>query len=382
MTTAQPALTPRERFARVLRFEPVDRVPLEPGNGRESTRARWLREGLPREAGNIAEYAYRCAGGTQPWPRGGPGFPVDQRMIPLFEEKVLERKPASQIVQDWKGNICEIGLEFTVDHLRSATDFVTRRWIKCPVESRADWEAMKTRYRADDPARLPPDAAALGRRLADREHVVGLSVSGPFWQLREWLGFEALCVLFHDDPDWVREMIAFWREFVAGLLERTLGCLALDFVHVSEDMAYKEHAMISPAMAREFLWPVYQAWGEILRDARCPVYALDSDGYVGDLIPVWLDAGIQVCDPMEVAAGNDLFAYRRRYGRRLAFRGGVDKRLIARGGAALEAEIARLEPLIREGGYIPGCDHGVPADVSWENFVHYVGLLARATGWL
>jgi len=28
-----------------------------------------------------------------------------------------------------------------------------------------------------------------------------------------------LCMLFLDDPDWIREMIGFWQEYVAGLLE-------------------------------------------------------------------------------------------------------------------------------------------------------------------
>ncbi len=66
----------------------------------------------------------------------------------------------------------------------------------------------------------------------------------------------------------------------------------------------------------------------------------------------------------------------------MAFRGGVDKRAMAKGGSAIEAEIARVAPIIRDGGYIPGCDHGVPPDVSWPNYVRYVGLLARETGWL
>jgi len=372
----------RERFLKTLQFDHPDKVPFEPGGGRESTLARWHREGLPETVTNVTEYAYRCAGGKQEWPQGGAGFPVQERMIPQYEEKVIERRVNSQVVQDWKGNICEIGLEFTVEYLRRASDFVTRRWIKCPVETRADWEAMKRRYDPDDPARYPVDATALGRKLAAREHVMGFSFSGPFWQLREWLGFEQLCVLFHDDPGWIREMVAFWETHVARLLENACRFVQPDFVHLSEDMAYKEHAMISPAMTREFLLPTYQRWGEIIRRNQCPIYAMDSDGHVGELIPIWIEAGMNACDPMEVAAGNDILEYRRRFGKQMAFRGGVDKRLIAKGGAAIEGEIKRLTPLIRDGGYIPGCDHGVPADVSWPDFVYYTKLLAQATGWM
>jgi uroporphyrinogen decarboxylase len=375
-------MTSRDRYLATLLFNNPDKIPLSPGHGRESTRARWYADGLPREVRNINEYAYRQAGGTQTWDPEGPGFLINERMIPQFEEKVLEHKPTSQVVQDWKGNICEIGNEFTPEYLRNASDFVTRRWIKCPVETRADWDDMKRRYRATDPARYPADVAALGQRLAGRTWPVAWKFSGPFWQLREWLGFESLCMMFHDDPEWVREMIHFWQEHVVGLLEEGLRHMTPDEVYLSEDMAYKEHAMISPAMTREFLLPVYQRWGDIIRRHKIPIYSMDSDGHIGELIPIWIEAGINVCDPIEVAAGNDLVAFRKQFGRNMAYRGGVDKRLMAKGGRHIEAEIERLMPVIRDGGFIPSCDHGVPSDVAWLDYVFYVKLLARATGWL
>jgi uroporphyrinogen decarboxylase len=377
-------MTHRERCRETLLFGRPDRVPLQPGSGRRSTREAWRGQGLAGsiEAEQIAEHAYRQAGGTLPWPAGGESFPVDERMIPRFEEKVLERRGDTQIVQDWKGNVCEISSRYTTEYLRDAIDFVTRRWVRCPVESRADWREMKKRYDADDPSRLPADAAARAKRLQGRSHWVALRFSGPFWQMREWLGFERLCMLFYDDPLLVEEMVETWTEYIALLVRRTLSVFVPDEIGLSEDMAYKSFSMISPAMARRFLFPAWRKWGDIVRGAGVGVYSMDSDGFVGELIPLWIEAGINCCDPMEVAAGNDLPALRRRFGRSTAFKGGVDKRAMARGGQTMEGEIARLEPVIRDGGYIPSCDHGVPPDVSWPDFVRYTGLLARATGWL
>lgn len=374
----------RERFVQTQLFGRPDRPPFAPGGGRESTRRRWYAEGLPASVkpGEITAYAYRCAGGTMELPAGGEGFWVNERMIPQFEEKVIEVRENSQVVQDWKGNVCEIGKEFTVGHLREAIDFVTRSWIRCPVETREDWERMKARYDADDPSRLPPDAAARGQRLRERTWPIEIHFSAPFWQMREWLGFEGLCMRFYDDPDMIRDMVAFWTRHVSRLLERALAHFTPDSVHLSEDMAYKSFAMISPDMTREFLLPAYRQWGEIIRGAGVPLYAMDSDGFIGELIPIWMEAGINVCDPIEVAAGNDLIAFRRQFGHRMAYRGGIDKRAMARGGAVLAAELRRVEPVIRDGGYIPGCDHGIPSDVSWANFVDYIGQLARMTGWL
>ena len=378
-------MTQRERWLATLRFKRPDRVPLDPGTGRESTLRRWHMEGLPAEvkaSEEVAACAYREAGGNLRLPSCGEGFPVDLRLIPRYEQKVIERRGDTQVVQDWKGNICEISSEFSVRHLVDPLDFVTRRWIRCPAESRSDWPDVARRYDARDPGRLPTDAAALSARLADRSWPLSISVPGPFWQLREWLGFEHLCVLFYDDPPFLLQMIQFWSEFVAQMLERIFSVFVPDEVHLSEDMAFKGFSMISSAMVREYLLPVWSRWGRIVARAGCPVFSMDSDGYIGELIPLWIEAGITACDPIEVAAGNDIVELRRKFSRRMAFRGGVDKRAIARGGAAIEEEIARLAPVITDGGYIPGCDHGVPADVSWADFVRYVGLLARATGWL
>jgi len=376
-------MDPRQRYLQTLLFGAPDRVPLDPGVGRKSTLAAWHAQGLPADintADDANEYAYRLAGGTLPLPRAGEPFPVNERMIPTFEEKVLERGERTQIVQDWKGNICEISNDYSVEYLRNPIDFVTRRWIRCPVETWDDWRAMQARYDPDDPARLP--AAGAAERFWQRDWIVQWKMAGPFWQMREWLGFERLCTTFYDDPRLIRDMVAFWEAFIARLLQNAFRYVIPDIFYISEDMAYKQFSMISPAMTREFLFPTYRRWGRLVRDAGVPIYAVDSDGYIGQLIPIWIEAGANVCDPIEVAAGNDLAAFRRQFGRRMAYRGGIDKRAIAAGSAELEAEIQRVAPVIDDGGYIPSCDHGVPADVPWSNYVHYVELLARATGWL
>ena len=380
----------RQQFLATMLFDKPDRIPFQPGGGRKSTRERWHREGLPEDVANIPAYTRKVLG-IEPLPNDSEiDIGVDFRMIPQFEEKVLERHPAEPgsgghgtlVVQDWKGNVCRISDEFDVSYLRSAIDFVTRAWIKCPVETRQDWEQMKTRYAADAPGHLPADFLQRATKLRDRSYPSSVAVNGPFWQLREWLGFENLCMMFLDDPAWVKEMIAFWQDYVSGVLDRVLKHHVPDRFLVGEDMAYKVKPMIGPDMSREFLAPCWRAWTDQVRRAGVRIVDVDSDGYVGGLIPVWIEAGFNANCPQEVAAGNDLPAYRTQFGTKMAYWGGVDKRKIAAGGKAMEDEMARLIPAIRAGGFIPSCDHGIPSDVSWPNYLHYCRLLAQATGWL
>lgn len=375
----------RERFVETILFGKPDKIPLVPGRGRQSTKDRWHKEGLPlhlTDANEIIKYAYYQAGGKEAWAETGPTFSISERLIPQFEEKVIEKGPRTQIVQDWKGNICEISNEFSIVHLRESIDFVTRRWIKCPVQSRADWPDIKRRYNPDEPARLSENPKELGEKLRNRTWPVEIHFSGVFWTLREWLGFENLCMMLHDDPVFIKEMIEFWDEYISKLLIRAFKYITPEVVHISEDMAYKGFSMVSPAMVHEFLFPTWKRWGEIVRNAGVPIYAVDSDGFIGELIPFWIEAGVNCCDPIEVAAGNDINEFRERFGKNMAYRGGIDKRCIAEGGKAIEDEMNRIMPVIKDGGFIPGCDHGVPHDVSWADYVNYMKLLAKATGWM
>ncbi|NQT13988.1 MAG: hypothetical protein HQ582_14635, partial [Planctomycetes bacterium] len=101
-------MNPRERYIETLTFGTPDRIPFEPGHGRQSTRKRWHAEGLP-EGRDPVGFAKEVLDITPDEPRKpfvAPG--ADFRLRPMFEEKVLEHRDGHYIVQDWKGNICEI----------------------------------------------------------------------------------------------------------------------------------------------------------------------------------------------------------------------------------------------------------------------------------
>jgi uroporphyrinogen decarboxylase len=365
------------------------KIPFEPGWPRESTVKRWRGEGLPENTGWQEYVAEKINLPSLPMPGFGfgsepiPDVRVDFRMIPWFEEKILEHKNGRYIIRDWMGAILEIDDKFDYTYIRYAKDFVTRRWIKCPVENYQDWIEMKKRYDHAAPQRVQEFTPGEIKQINRRGRFIFVSVNGPFWQLREWMGFEGLCEAMIERPDFVSEMIEYWQDFVLGVCAKLFDQgVTVDGIWISEDMAYKAHCMISPAMTREFLLPVYKKWISYFRSKGVKIFDMDSDGYVAELIPIWIEAGINVNDPVEAAAHNDINLYSEKYGKQMAYKGGVDKRAIAAGGRIIEEELKRIAPAIKRGGFIPSCDHGVPSDISLENFIYYCGLLAKYTGWL
>jgi len=372
----------RERYLETLLFGKPDKIPFSPGWPRESTLRVWHAQGLPED---VSWYAYLLEHlGIEMEPtKPHVALGVDFKMIPQFEEKVLEHRDGHYIVQDWMGAITEISDEYDYTYIRSAKDFVTRKWHRFPVISRQDWEErMKWRYDPTAAGRFPADFAALCEALRDRDYPLIVSFNGPFWQMREWVGMEGLCALTIDDPQFVADMAEFWRTYVMAVLEQILRRVRMDVLYVSEDMAYKAHSMISPAMTRRFLQPAYVSWIDLLKSYGDGFLDMDSDGYIAHLIPIWIESGIKACNPIEVAAGNDLNEFRRQFGHRMAYHGGIDKRCIAAGGDVMRDEVMRLVPVLRDGGFIPSCDHGVPPDISWPTFIEYTRLLAELQGWV
>mgnify|MGYP003336436697 CR=1 FL=1 len=102
---------------------------------------------------------------------------------------------------------------------------------------------------------------------------------------------------------------------------------------------------------------------------------------IDDLLPHWLDAGVNCMFPIEVGTwGGDPIKFRRQFGKSLRMMGGFDKHILSKSKQAIEDEIRRLAPLVEEGGFIPMPDHRVPPDVPLENYAHYCKVAREIWG--
>jgi uroporphyrinogen decarboxylase len=166
-------------------------------------------------------------------------------------------------------------------------------------------------------------------------------------------------------------------ELYLSLLARALDGVQIDWLMIWEDMAYKGASIISPKHVREFMLPRYRRITDFVQSKGCDIIMIDSDGDVTELVPLWLEVGINTIHPAEVAAGVDVVALRKRYSE-LRIKGGIDKREIAKDKKAIEQEVMSKVPfLLERGGFIPEIDHGIPPDISFENFCYYRNLIKK-----
>ena len=170
-------MNPRERYLETLLFGSPDKIPFQPGRPREKTLRRWRGEGLP-EGRHWFDFLCETIGvRADPYDQETLQPDVNFRMIPTFEEKVIEHSDGHYVVQDWMGNITEISDEYDYTYIRSPKDFVTRKWHSFPVKTCEDFEEMRKRYNADDTARYPPDFDDRVRRMRERDYVVSINLS-------------------------------------------------------------------------------------------------------------------------------------------------------------------------------------------------------------
>jgi uroporphyrinogen decarboxylase len=324
----------------------------------DETLERWRREGLPADVDLCEHFGFQKIGFM-----GGAPY----SLIPAFEEVVLAEDAETRTVRDGSGVTYRI---FKQDGASKMP-----QWLDYSVKSREDWNALKKRLDPTSPERY---AGLLETSPGDvgRDYPLGFAPGSFFGHtLQKWVGTERLCLWFYDEPALVEEMLDYLEFFFLELAGRFLGKIDFDFASFGEDIAYKGRAFLSPAMFRRFLQPHYIRICERMRASGIETIFVDSDGYIDELIPLWMQVGVNAFSPLEVAAGEDAAKLKREYGDAIVLAGNVDKRLLARGRKAIDGEVARIKPILDEGGYFPAVDHSVPPDVSYDDFRYFLDKL-------
>lgn len=363
-----------ERFNAVMEYSGADRRPNWEAGAWRQTRQRWLAEGLAPGRLHWQWFPGEAALGMDP----RKFIEFDGDMIPPFEPAVLEEDDRTQVIRDRQGRVRRALKVGAVDGMRLSMD----QFLRFPVSNRADWHQVRKRFDPATPTRYEPNWQALrvaGWRARRHPLIFGpnTSTGGFYWTARELMGTEALSLAWYDQPDLMHEMMQFWGDFLIETARPILSATSVDYICLAEDLAMKTGPLLSPQTYRRFILPHFARVVAFYKSHGCRYVVVDTDGNPEALLGMMIDAGLDAVWPCERAAAQDPARLREKFGRSLRLWGGVDKRELAKGPAAIDEHLRTLRPLIEEGGFIPTVDHTVPPDVSWANFQHYVQSKAR-----
>jgi len=350
----------RECFLAIMSYRPADRLPLLVIDPYESlTVDRWHREGVP-EGVWPATFLH-----MDPSPAVGMSFYPQ----PGFEKKRLAETDTEYVETDEWG--C------TVLHLKEAPAMYYG-FLDHPVKTPDDWKRYKERLDPAAPGRLFPQPDEFVARANAATTPVGLNLWPWFFRYGFYLmGMERFLTAFYDEPDLIHDIFEHLARMAINTFEPVLQQVSIDWVCYSEDLAFKNGPHVSPEMYREFWLPHQNPVTRMFQKAGVPVISLYTSGNCEALLPLAMENGINCTWPCERNSSMDPIVLRRKFGRDLLLVGGVGHTCLTAGNDAIDAEVQRLIPLVKEGGFIPMLDDMIPPEVSFASYRHCVEALRQ-----
>ncbi|MEI6083074.1 MAG: uroporphyrinogen decarboxylase family protein [Verrucomicrobiota bacterium] len=364
----------RQRFLATMHYQPRDRVPIVDFGFWPETIVEWHKHGLPESvtyAGYNSEHTDQFFG-MDNYTGGVAGSPS---MLPTFDAKVLEDRGDYEVAIQHDGVIVQ-----RKKFMGSIPEHLGHTLV-----DRASWEKYyQWRFDPTNPDRYPKDWDAARMIWNDPDYPrVHVAWGGSFYGwIRDWMGMEAVSYLVYDDPVLLEEMVETLTVCKLAVLEKMFANGArYDACSLWEDMCFNNGPLLAPEHFKRILVPRIKRVTELLRRHGCDIIWVDCDGKIDELLPLWLDAGVNCMFPIEVGTwGADPVKYRKQYGKDLLMMGGFDKHILARSKSDIENEVRRLAPLVEEGGFIPMPDHRVPPDVPFDNYLFYLEAARKIWG--
>ncbi|HQM39419.1 MAG TPA: uroporphyrinogen decarboxylase family protein [Clostridia bacterium] len=311
--------------------------------------------------------------------------------IPRFKEEIIGSDDTYEIAKDKAGR--------TVKYFKGKRDGFMPQYLDFPVKDLKTWKDIEWRLDYNSAERNEDVQRDIIKALpiAKQGYHLIQYIVGAFMYLRSLIGGEEILYMIYDEPALIHTCMKKWLELSDYITAKYQDHVRIDELLFDEDICYNHGSLISPAQIRSFLFPYYKELIQGVRNRNNRLALLDknsvykqpkgydliihvaTDGDCRPVIPVYKEIGMNYMSPMEVASGCDVVQIRKDHPD-IRIKGGIDKRILAHSKEAIKIEIDRILPFMKKhGGYLPTCDHGVPAEVPFENYVYFRELLREYT---
>jgi len=239
------------------------------------------------------------------------------------------------------------------------------------MDSPADWN----KYMEFDPDHLANyaflEAALKTCKKIDIVPLMSMYGGAGFEELAGMFGFEKLFFLLVKEKTFIKKAVKQLNDYAVATAEGILQ-RGGKYIYFGADLGYKGRSIISPRMFREFFKPgikrfcsrVHQLGGKIM---------FHSCGYIGELLPDLIDAGVDALHPIEKAAGNDIVKLKEEYKDKIIPVGNVPIPLLTHGTPRENYDYVKylLENVSKDGGHIMSSSHSVTQWCKLKNFLAY-----------
>jgi uroporphyrinogen decarboxylase len=366
-------MKPRERFARAIRREKVDRVPTlyrfkkeskekvarifgieGTGTGLKHDPALELRLGndaIMYQIGINAEFSHRPIKIGETWYSD---FRVGYGKSGLKGMSEEEHEQFRKSQEFW-GPAKVVPENFPKEH---------------PIKSMEDLKSYQWPDPAN-PALLDPIKEICARYQDDYFIMVDLSSTLIEAAYAHLVGTQNFFLFLYDEPELVEGVLDGLTEYYTAL-GKNVAALGVDLIRVGDDVGAQQGMMMNPEAWRQLAKPRFQYMFEQFRRVNRDVFIkLHSCGDYSPIIPDEIDLGVNLSGLMQPVGGNKNQAeVKKKYGDKIALIGGLDvQRLLPRGQVeeVRAGVLSVMQNLAVGGGYIFSPSHYILADVPVQN---------------
>jgi len=359
-------MKPRERLLRALEHKEPDRVPIDIGSAVTSIHIdayirlkRYL--GINEKKPQILDNMQQVVVVDEPVLQR---FHVDTRHIHLKPVKKWRKLPDGGFVDEW-------GIKWKKPKNSHYYDMYEYPLANATVEDldKYSWPDP------DDPRRVEGLKEKAENLYYNTDYAIVLNGFGEcLFGLPSWLrGHAQFYMDLMVDKKFANAFLDGILDYEIRLAKNALNAVGkyIHVVRVSDDLGMEKGPIISPSLYREMIKPRQKKLYQFIKENSNAKILLHSCGSVYDLIPDFIEIGVDALNPVQVAAMNmDSKKLKEEFGEKISFwGGGCDTQRVLPFGCLedVEKEVKRrIKDLAPGGGFVFAPVHNIQYDVSPE----------------
>ena len=179
------------------------------------------------------------------------------------------------------------------------------------------------------------------------------------------------------DPGFIHELMGEYCKVNVEIVKRFADA-GVDILFYSDDLGQHGRSLLSKKDFKTFILPYLRKLYDACKKQGMFIVQ-HTCGYVDDLVPLLVDAGLSCVQSLEPTAGVDLAGLKQQWGDKIAFMGGMDSsRTLEFGTLADVKENVEhcMEAAAAGGGYFAGPSHTI-LDAPWDNILAFRDAITK-----
>lgn len=372
-------MPPRERVLTAINHKEPDRVPIIIGTSNTTSMKHPPYVGLKKLLGIETDDQY-----IYDWPELGTVLPDEvilQRLhgdargvLDRYPQWIYDRNKArpahAPFLDDWGSGQSEVepGVWFPGIHpMRDAKTIAD-------IEN-YPWPDM------DDPSRVAHVKEEVNKLVSQNQYaIIGTPwLLFPLERAFAMQGMDTFLLNLAMEPEFAEALLKKIADLCKTLMGHFLDAAGdkLDIIKIGDDIGTQESLLMSPKMYRRILKPIHADYISFIKERTKAKVFFHTDGDVFDLIPDFIEIGVDILNPIQTSAGKmaNLPELKSRFGEKLTFCGAVDTHHILPHGTiqGVRDEVKRVIDIMAPGGgYMVASVHTIMDEVPPENILAMV----------